>query len=319
MERLVIAILAIGAGVLATCSLCPAREPYLGNLEVKIRCHPPLVYRGDDFVVQFGSPHDDFDFGVSPAGGSLILLSFPPGKRDRIAPVIPPEKFAAMQQITLNTATARGSLSNWWRGFEVPRALKAPEPIFTDSGSYEILLGLGLGSEDAEYGACWVDYIDKQKQPGAPLEVEALYDVIRNTYRHSCSARTYEGAITCPPTAIHRGERLAIDLQSENPADKIGILDPEWNVFLLPTEKHPGPNRARSLPGIRIVAGSETARAYSWETPAAYAEPSVHIETKSGPVFSKSGWYIAIPVPGPRCDIVTDVGACWIHYMDTPR
>jgi len=224
-----------------------------------------------------------------------------------------------MRQITLNPKTTCGSLSNWWRGKEVPRALKPPELIFTDTGLYQILLGRGLGSEDPSVADCSEYYVNEERQPGAPLEVEALYRVIDSTYRHSCSARTYERAVTCPSTAIHRGEQLALELQSDNPADRIGILDLDWNFFLLPTETNPGPNPARSFPGIRIVAGSETARAYSWESTAAYAEPSVHIETKSGPIFTRSGWYIAIPVPGPRCDIVTDVGACWIHYIDTPH
>jgi hypothetical protein len=90
-----------------------------------------------------------------------------------------------MPQITLNTATARGSVSNWWRKPDMVRALKPPELIFSKSGAYEIVLGLSLGAEGSAFGACWVDYVDEQKQAGARLKVQAPYDVIRNTYRHA--------------------------------------------------------------------------------------------------------------------------------------
>src|SRR5208337_2560956 len=111
------------------------------------------------------------------------------------------------------------------------------------------------------------------------------------------------------------GEKLVLELKSKYPARRIGIVDPDWNTFLLPADK----DAAHSFPGVRIVAGSEAARAYSWESTALSGVPSVHIETKSGPIFTKSGWYIAVSVPGPRCDIPSDVGACWIHYIDGPR
>lgn len=199
------------------------------------------------------------------------------------------------------------------------RALKPPELIFTASGHYEVVLGLGLGSEDAAFNSCWVDYVDQEKHPGAPLKDQDLYEVMDNTfYPTSCGARTFEKAITCPATTVYRGETLALDLASDNPASRIGIVDPNWNIYLLPAEKNAGLGPSHASPGIRIVAGSETARASSYETAAMDGVRSRHIETKGGRVFTKSGWYIALPVPGPRCETVTDVGACWIHYVDTP-
>ena len=87
--------------------------------EVKLRCHQPLLYRDDELVVEFESPHDNFDFGIRRAAvhgqdpDELFLLSFKPGKNDHIAPLIPPRKFASMRQITLNPKTTCGSLSNW--------------------------------------------------------------------------------------------------------------------------------------------------------------------------------------------------------------
>ena len=322
--------LIIGAVVLllAPCLLGGTDAPYLGNLEVKIRCHPSLLYRGDDLVVEFGSSHDGFDFGLQPEtghrdwGGKLLLLSFKPGKNDHISPVISPQKFAAMRQITLNTATARGSYSNFWRGDEIPRALKPPELIFTKSGGYEILLGLAIGSEDAAFNACSVEYRNKERRPGANLGDDAilgddvLYAVTNNTFgQNACNARTFDSAVTCPATTVYRGERLALNLDSENPAGRIGIVDPDWNIFLLPAEN----NGYGAPPGINIFAGSETARAYSYDSAiSSYGTRSEHVETKAGRIFTKSGWYIAVSVPGPKCDHLTDIGGCWIHYLDAP-
>lgn len=321
-KRIWQAILAIGVIALLPYSGRGAEKTYSPTPVVEIRCRPPVLYRADDLIVELaGSPHDNFDFGISPAAvhsknpNDLFLLSFKPGKNDHIAPVIPPQKFASMWRITLNSKTTRGSMSNWWRGDEVPRALKPPELIFTDSGLYQILLGRGLGSEDPSVSACYVDYVNEEKQAGAVLPDQALFDLGHAFDVGPCSARTFETAVTCPATTIHRGEKLALELKSEYPARRIGIVDPDWNTFLLPAVK----DAAHSFPGIRIVTGSETARAYSWESTALSGVPSVHIETKSGPIFTKSGWYVAVSVPGPRCDIATDVGACWIHYIDAPR
>ena len=315
------AILAIGVIALLPPSGSGAERTYSPTPIVEVRCHPPVLYRDGVLVVELaGSPHNDFDFGVRPSSvqsknpDDLFLLSFKPGKNDRTAPVVPPQKFAAMKQITLNPATARGSLSNWWRGDEVPRALRPPELIFTDSGLYQILLGRGLGSEDPSVDACDVDYVNEAKVAGAALPDPALYTVGRSFETGPCNARTFETAVTCPATTIHRGDRLTLELKSKYPARRIGIVDPDWNAFLLPATQDP----AHSFPGVRIVAGSEIARADAWESIPSYGIRSVHVETKGGPVFTKSGWYIAIALPGPQCDIETDVGACWIHYIDTP-
>ena len=341
IDRFSVGWLGVGALVAVAIVLGPSRpgrtaEPYSGFLDVgyfdvKIRCHPAVLYKGDDLVVEFGSPHTDFDFGIWPIAGisptatartkpgEVFLFSFNPGKNDDIEPVIPPEDFSSMRRIRLSTATARGSLSNLWRGDEVRRALKPPELIFTASGSYEVLLGAGLGDDDVPFGACWVEYIDHEKQSGAALEKEALGELMRSTFKQAgCEAKILETAVRCPATTVYRGEALALKLDSENPAGRIGIVDPDWNIFLLPAEKNSASDPSGVLTGVRIVAGYETARAVSYESAARYGERSKYVETKSGSVFAKSGWYIAISVPGPECDSAADVGACWIHYVDAP-
>ncbi|HYA34022.1 MAG TPA: hypothetical protein VEF03_00310, partial [Candidatus Binataceae bacterium] len=201
-------------------------------------------------------------------------------------------------------------------GDEVPRALKPPELIFTGSGSYEFLLSPGIGGEVSTFGACWVTYVDEERRPGAVLQMDASFTATENTFHQdSCSARTWNDAVMCPATTIYQGDELALYLASRYPARRIGIVDPDWNIYLLPAEKDP----ETGMPGIRIVAGSEAAQSYSYESAPDLLGRSVHVETKAGRVFTKSGWYIAVSVPGPQCDTTTDVGACWIHYVDRPH
>jgi hypothetical protein len=250
----------------------------------------------------------------------LFLLSFEPGKKDHIAPVISPNDFASMRQITLNPKTTRASLSNWWRGGGEPRALKPAELVFTDSGLYQILLGRALGSEDPVVSSCYVRYVDEEKRPGTLLADQVLYDVMNATFHQiGCSAAIWRSAIACPTMPIYRGEPLEVELTSKHPAERIGIVDPDWKAYLLPIEKSVGGIAAGVVSGIRILTGSEIARADSYQSAAASGIPAIQVHTKGGRVFTRSGWYIAMTVPGPRCDSITDVGACWIHYIDSRR
>jgi len=124
-----------------------------------LRCSPERLYRGETVTVDLPAEHDGYDFAILCHALEQYLISFKPGPLDRIGPVIAPGVFAKMRQVKLSTAEARGSLSAPWRP-DRPRALKPPEKIFTESGSYEVLLGPALGAEDADFDACWVDYFD---------------------------------------------------------------------------------------------------------------------------------------------------------------
>ncbi len=58
-----------GVALFFVCGLASGKDaPYLGNLEVKIRCHPPLLYRDDVLVVELESSHDNFDFHRGTSG-----------------------------------------------------------------------------------------------------------------------------------------------------------------------------------------------------------------------------------------------------------
>lgn len=114
--------------------------------------------------------HKDWEFAILTEKGEQLLVSFRPGKADRIGPVISAKTFAALKQITLSTTNGRGSLSHSWV-LDRPRALRQPQKIFTRSGAYEILLGPAIGSYDGEVDACWVDYHDyPEPKGGGPTE-----------------------------------------------------------------------------------------------------------------------------------------------------
>src|SRR5712692_3080236 len=81
-----LALVAIGVTALLPCPVRSTDTAYSPTPEVTIRCHPPVLYRGDDLVVGFGgSPHNNFDFGIQRAAvhgrdpDELFLLSFEPG------------------------------------------------------------------------------------------------------------------------------------------------------------------------------------------------------------------------------------------------
>ncbi|MGH7001839.1 MAG: hypothetical protein ACREEA_10070, partial [Stellaceae bacterium] len=131
---------------------------------------PEKVYRGGSFTVDLPA-HKDYELAILGDGGKMLIISFKPAKADRIGPVLSAKAFAAMNQITISTRTARGSLSSSWT-LNRPRALKRPQKIFTRSSSYEILLGPAIGSYDGLVDACWVDYYNypdpNNPKPGEP-------------------------------------------------------------------------------------------------------------------------------------------------------
>ncbi|MGH7843386.1 MAG: hypothetical protein ACREQT_17940 [Candidatus Binataceae bacterium] len=75
----------------------------------KLHCSPEKVYRGGSFTVDLPA-HKDYELAILGDGGKMLIISFKPAKADRIGPVLSAKAFAAMNQITISTRTARGSL-----------------------------------------------------------------------------------------------------------------------------------------------------------------------------------------------------------------
>lgn len=140
---------------LAIISIC--RNPAHAGL---LTCRPQVLYRGDTLTIDLPNPHGDYEFAVWGEDLELMMISFKPGPKDNIGPVIPPKVFRAMQRIELLTTAARGSPSDFWHGSDARRAARPPKSIFTNTGLYEVLLGPAIGAEDADFDGCWVDYID---------------------------------------------------------------------------------------------------------------------------------------------------------------
>ena len=133
-----------------------AAAPPSGDL----KCFPRVLYRGDVLNVELPPDHGDLEFAVWTEDLETLVVSFEPRPRDRIGPVIPPDRFAKMKRVELFTTEARGSVSRPWAGAQTPLALAPPKMIFTKTGLYEVLLDGDLGYDDADFAACWVDYND---------------------------------------------------------------------------------------------------------------------------------------------------------------
>lgn len=147
-----------------------------------LACRPGVLYRGDSLTVNLPMPHGDYEFAVWAESLELMMISFEPGPKDTIAPIIAPDMFRTMKQIKLLTTEARGSSSDFWHGSDVPRASGSPKPIFTETGLYEVLLGQAIGAEDADFDGCWVNYVDRPRPKSEPRASDAkpLADGVRN-------------------------------------------------------------------------------------------------------------------------------------------
>ncbi|HVA81196.1 MAG TPA: hypothetical protein VNF29_09750 [Candidatus Binataceae bacterium] len=141
-----------------------ARAPVAAQYFV-FDCEPTRLYRGDTLTVTFHSPHDDADLAISNAGGQKMVISFKRRPEDKVDPVIPHDQFGRMQTIRLDTATARGSMINKWAHGGTPAVLDPPQLIFTESGSYDVVVSSDIMSPHAEIDVCDLNYYDYPKPP----------------------------------------------------------------------------------------------------------------------------------------------------------
>ncbi len=123
-------------------------------------CRPYRLYRGETLTIDLPNPHADYEFEVWGEDLELLKISFKPGPKDTVVPVIAPGVFASMKRVTLPTTTAQGFPSHFWHGDDIPQAHGSPRLIFAKTGHYEFLLGLAVGAEDQDFDGCWVDYIN---------------------------------------------------------------------------------------------------------------------------------------------------------------
>lgn len=132
-----------------------------------LHCSRQTLYKGDVLTVDLPPDHGGLELAIWTENLETFLITFTPNRRDTIAPVIAPGDFGKMTQVKLATARARGSPSHPWQNTGGPLALGDPEPIFTASGLYEVLLDGDLGYDDAAFAACWIDYFDYPQKASA--------------------------------------------------------------------------------------------------------------------------------------------------------
>ncbi len=128
-----------------------------------LRCRPRVLYSGDTLTIDLATPHVDYEFAIWADELRLMMISFKPGPKDSIGPIVAPDVFRTMKRIELLTTSAQGYPSHFWHGSDVPHAAGSPKLIFTNAGLYEVLLGPAIGAEDADFDGCWVDYIDRPR------------------------------------------------------------------------------------------------------------------------------------------------------------
>ena len=133
--------------------------------DLDLHCTPSVLYRDDTLTVDLPEPHGGWDFAIMNYQTDTFLISYVPNtrkNRDTIAPAIPDPEFARMKQIKIPTSSARGSLWNSW-GWNGPHVFKPPQPIFTKSGSYEVIMITPSEPEHGDFKTCWVTYCDYPK------------------------------------------------------------------------------------------------------------------------------------------------------------
>ncbi|MGH7780216.1 MAG: hypothetical protein ACREQR_10360 [Candidatus Binataceae bacterium] len=135
----------------------------VAEIETAFDCEPVRLYRGDSLTVTFHSPHDQTDLAMSNPDGQTMIISFKRGPEDKVAPVIPHDKFGQMKRVTLDTANAQGSVIKERAHVKTPAVLGPPELIFKKTGSYDVIVGLDLRAATGEIGVCDLNYFDYAK------------------------------------------------------------------------------------------------------------------------------------------------------------
>ncbi|MGH7778816.1 MAG: hypothetical protein ACREQR_03200 [Candidatus Binataceae bacterium] len=195
-----------------------------------INCTPKVLYCGDTLTVHFENHHAGADFAIALAYGSeLRMLSFQPGPKDKIPPIISANEFAKMKEFRLRTDTGRGSPSDGWQGACVPRVKGLPEPIFTLTGNYQVMVGYYLWERGSElgFGSCKVEYIDNPRpKPGEMPPYEACHPEAKTEENRKVAEMRAQSvySIICKPKILHKGDTLTVNLPAPHDDYEFGIL-----------------------------------------------------------------------------------------------
>ena len=73
----------------------------------------PYLHRGETLTIDLPNPHADYEFEVWGEDLELLKISFKPGPKDTVVPVIAPGVFATMKRVTLPTSRRRAPPSHF--------------------------------------------------------------------------------------------------------------------------------------------------------------------------------------------------------------
>jgi hypothetical protein len=142
-------------------------------------CKPTHLYRGDTLRVTLSPPQNGCDMAIFTGNFEPKMVSFTPLPEDKVAPMIPPEKFAKAKYIDLVTTEAKGSPFSLNTKPHEPSALKSPELIFSKSHDYAVLIGKNLRYEDdSVFSTCNVQYSDRVRPKSASRRKSTAHAVL---------------------------------------------------------------------------------------------------------------------------------------------
>jgi len=287
----------------------------------RLKCRPERLYRGDSLTIDLPEPHDGVEFGIfTPtlrfsSDGRMFLISFKPTQKDTIPPVIAPEAFARMKQVVLPTTTARGTLYNLPFTSPEESPVKPSALIFTKTVTYWAELGRDLGADLAESDdvpcLCEFDYFDRDApKPGENVPRDALFAPYNPLRQHP------HLNLGCPARTLYRGDTLAVDLPKSHRGDQFAIVDPDWTLLMISfnfsdagvapaisSDRFARMNQARLL--------TKEAKGSRYQELSGFRVPQ--------PIFTRSGWYLALIGTDFRRNDNGPFGTCWFHYVNESR
>jgi len=286
----------------------------------RLECRPQRLYRGDSLTIDLPLPHDGAEFGIftatehSSGGDRMFLISFKPTQKETIPPVIAPEAFAKMKQIVLSTTTARGTL--YRLPFTSPEdPAKRAAPIFTKTVTYWAELGKDLGADLAESDdiprLCEFDYFDRDPpKPGEKVPRAALFPCREPPRQYP------QLDLSCPSGTLYRGDTVTIDLPKSHRGYQFAIVDPHWTLLMISfnssdADLAPAISPHRFVQMKQVKLATAKAKGARWEMLNGFAAPQ--------PIFTESGWYLALIGTDFRRDDDGPFGTCWFHYVNERR
>jgi hypothetical protein len=311
--------------------------------DIEVKCTPRKLYCGDTLTIDIKGSHAGTELAIGQDYfRDVYLLTFRPGPKDKIPPVIAPDVFARMTRLRLRTDRAVGSPADGWMGDCVPRVKGPPELIFTASGGYQVTVGYQLFSPGVDYEAplpgCKVDYFDfRRPKPGQKPDYEHLChpgaEDARQRKDHEEVREEDRGMsvrLKCEPQVLYRGDTLTVDMLGPHDDDEFAIMrgvehPATASDYLLMSFKPNPPDTVAPVIPFDKFRGMKQVRIATTEakgSPAWGGNDGPCFKRVDQPpqrIFTRSGEYaVAIGQSLGGLD-EGEASSCVVHYIDRPR